>query len=69
MKKSDLLVSLVRDHKLRLIQPSDEIRKAYQKKSEDHLKAARILLESALPEESVSMTYYSMYHSVMALFF
>jgi uncharacterized protein (UPF0332 family) len=69
MKRSDLLVSLAREHKVQLIEPSDEIRKAYRKKSEDHLKAARILLESTLLEESVSMAYYSMYHSVMALFF
>jgi uncharacterized protein (UPF0332 family) len=42
---------------------------AYLKKAESHLVSARLLLDNALFEQSVSMAYYSMYYSVMALFF
>jgi uncharacterized protein (UPF0332 family) len=42
---------------------------AYLKKSESHLTSARLLLENDLFEQSVSMAYYSMYYSVLALFF
>jgi len=42
---------------------------AYRKKAESHLVSARLLLDNDLFEQSVSMAYYSMYYSVMALFF
>jgi uncharacterized protein (UPF0332 family) len=42
---------------------------AYLKKSESHLTSARLLLDNDLFEQSVSMAYYSMYYSVLALFF
>lgn len=42
---------------------------AYRKKAESHLVSARLLLDNGRFEESVSMAYYSMYYSVLALFF
>lgn len=54
---------------LQMVTPSGEMRLAYQKKSESHLVSARLLLDNDLFEQSVSMAYYSMYYSVMALFF
>jgi uncharacterized protein (UPF0332 family) len=54
---------------LNLVAPSNEMKMAYLKKSESHLISAKLLLENDLFEESVSMAYYSMYHSVLALFF
>lgn len=42
---------------------------AYRKKAESHLVSARLLLDNDLFEQSVSMAYYSMYYSVMALLF
>jgi uncharacterized protein (UPF0332 family) len=54
---------------LQLVTPSEERRLAYQKKSESHIVSARLLLDNDLFEQSVSMAYYSMYYSVMALFF
>lgn len=38
-------------------------------KSESHFEAAKILLEKEKLEESVSMAYYGMYHSLLALLF
>ena len=52
-----------------LVDPSDAIRDAYLKKSESYLASAKLLLDNDRYEESVSMGYYSMYYSVLALFF
>jgi uncharacterized protein (UPF0332 family) len=54
---------------LQLVAPSDEIKSAYITKSESFLASARLLLDNERFEESVSMAYYSMYYSVLALFF
>jgi uncharacterized protein (UPF0332 family) len=45
------------------------VKTAYLKKSESYLASARLLLDNDRFEESVSMSYYSMYYSVLALFF
>jgi len=52
-----------------LVEPSDNIRDAYVKKSQSYLISAKLLLDNDRFEESVSMGYYSMYYAVMALFF
>ena len=60
---------LHKDKALQLVAPSDEIKTAYIRKSESFLASARLLLDNDRFEESVSMAYYSMYYSVLALFF
>jgi uncharacterized protein (UPF0332 family) len=52
-----------------MVNPSEDIARAYLKKSKSHLASALLLHENGHFEEAVSMTYYSMYHAVMALFF
>lgn len=54
---------------LSLVEPSKEISKSYENKSENSLKAAKVLLKQNLVEESISMSYYSMYYRVLSLFF
>jgi len=63
------LRKLHKDKALQLVAPSDEIKTAYIRKSESFLASARLLLDNDRFEESVSMAYYSMYYSVLALFF
>jgi uncharacterized protein (UPF0332 family) len=63
------LKKLHKDAVLQLVAPSGEMKTAYLKKSESHLTSARLLLDNDLFEQSVSMAYYSMYYSVLALFF
>jgi uncharacterized protein (UPF0332 family) len=63
------LKKLHKDAILQLVAPSEEMKIAYLKKSESHLTSARLLLDNDLFEQSVSMAYYSMYYSVLALFF
>jgi uncharacterized protein (UPF0332 family) len=54
---------------LQLVEPSPEIRDAYLRKSQSRLEAARHLLAIDKFEESAEMAYFSIFHSVMALFF
>ncbi|MBA3064517.1 HEPN domain-containing protein [Candidatus Woesearchaeota archaeon] len=69
MKKISFLVKLFNEGKLQLVDPSEEIKQSYLKKSESNLVSAKILLENNKLEESVSLVYYSMYHILTALLF
>jgi len=69
MKKINFLNKLVKQGKLGLVESSDEIKKAYIEKSESNLVSAKILLKNNRLEETVSLTYYSMYHILTALLF
>lgn len=54
---------------LKGVPPSNDVKRAYQKKSESYMVSARILFENGRLEESVSMIYYSMFYMVLALLF
>ncbi|NQU79754.1 HEPN domain-containing protein [Candidatus Woesearchaeota archaeon] len=69
MKQSVFLVKLAKEGKLELVEPSENIKKAYIKKSESYHQSSKILLDAQHYEESVSMAYYSMYHMLTALLF
>jgi uncharacterized protein (UPF0332 family) len=69
LTRQGFLKKLHKDAILQLVAPSEEMKIAYLKKSESHLTSARLLLDNDLFEQSVSMAYYSMYYSVLALFF
>ncbi len=69
MKKTGFFTKLHEKGTLQLVEPSEEIKAAYLKKSESHLMSAKILLDYDRLEESVSTTYYSMYYMTLALFF
>lgn len=67
MKKRRLLINLAKERKLKLIKPSEEVKNSYLKKSESFLLSAKILVKNKKLEEAVSLAYYSMYYSLMAL--
>ncbi|MBU2497105.1 MAG: HEPN domain-containing protein [Nanoarchaeota archaeon] len=69
MKKTNFLNKLIKEGKLELVEPSEEVKKAYIKKSESNMGSAKILLNSNKLEESISLVYYSMYHLLTALLF
>jgi uncharacterized protein (UPF0332 family) len=69
LTRQGFLRKLHKEGSLQKVAPSDEMKIAYTRKSESHLTSARLLLENDLFEQSVSMAYYSMYYSVLALFF
>jgi len=69
MRKISFLNKLVKQGKLEVVDPSDEIKKAYLEKSESNMVSAKILLKNNRLEETVTLAYYSMYHILTALLF
>lgn len=69
MKRMNFLIKLKKEGKFGFIEPSEDIQKSYLEKSESNLISARILLENDRLEEAVSLAYYSMYHTLVALLF
>ncbi len=67
--KNNYLDKLKNEEKLELVEPSEEIKESYSKKSTNCLKSAKLLLQNNLYENSISMSYYAMYNSLMALLF
>lgn len=63
------LDKLKKQKKLQMIEPSEEISQAYLEKSEKSLRSAKATYEIKSYEDSVALSYYSMYYSVLALFF
>jgi len=60
---------LVKENKVKLVDESKDISDSYEIKSENSLKASKLLYEKSLYEESTSMSYYAMYHRIISLFF
>ncbi len=69
MKKINFFIKLVKENKLELVEPSEEIMQSYIEKSESSLISAKILFEYNRLEEAVSMAYYSMYHLLIGVLF
>jgi uncharacterized protein (UPF0332 family) len=69
MKKTNFLSRLNKEKKLELVEPSEEIKESYIKKSENGLSSAKILLNNEKLEEAIALSYYSMYHMLTALLF
>lgn len=65
----DFLSKLFAKGKLKLVEPSKEIMNSHIKKSESNFISSKILYDNDKFEESVALTYYSMYNLVLALFF
>lgn len=63
------LIKLGKEGKLQLVEPSVEIKESYFEKSESNLISSKILLKNDRLEESVALTYYSMYNLILALLF
>lgn len=69
MKKPNFLKDLNKEGKLELVEPSEEICNSYLGKSNDCLGSAKLLLQNDFYENSITMSYYSMYNSLLALLF
>jgi len=67
MRKINFLIKLMKEEKLQIVEPSEEITNSYIKKSESNIISAKILLENDKLEEGVALTYYSMHHMLTAL--
>lgn len=60
---------LLEEGKLKLAEPSENVCESYLQKAANSLKSSRVLLQNKLYEDSVSMSYYAMYNSLLALLF
>ena len=69
MKKINFLIRLKEEEKLLIIDPSEEVKESYIKKSASSLKSAEILLGNGQVEDAVPMAYYSMYNMLTALLY
>ena len=69
MRKMGFLARIHREGKLKLVEPSAEIKDAYLQRSKESLSSAKALLEIGNLKDAVALTYYAMYHSLLALLF
>ena len=69
MKKLSFLNRLKADRVLELVEPSDNMCESYLKKANDSFKSAKLLLEHELFENSIQLSYYTMYNSLLGLLF
>ncbi len=69
MNEMNFLRKIKNEGRIELVEPSDEMKSSYLKKSEDCLKSAKILLQNQLYDNSTSEAYYGMYNALLALFF
>ena len=69
MKKSNFLTKLKKKKFLKLVEPSDEISKSYSIKSDKCMQVAKLAFGAGIYENAVSEAYYSIYNTVMSLFF
>lgn len=69
MKKSNFLAKLKRENSLKLVEASEEISQSYLTKSDKCIKVAKLAYDAGIYENAVSEAYYSIYNSVMSLFF
>ena len=69
MREYTFLTELYVKKKIQIVNPSDDMKVSYLRKSESYLQSAKLLRDNKHFEEAVSLAYYSMYYSVTALFF
>src|SRR3989338_4699802 len=69
MKKINFLVKLNKEGKLQKVEPSDEIKVAYLKRSNESISSAKALQTIGNMKDSVALAYYAMYHCLLAALF
>lgn len=69
MKELNFLNKLKQEGVLKLVEPSEEISKSYFIKSDKCIRVAKLAYEAGIYENAVSEAYYSVYNTVMSLFF
>ncbi|MDP3728078.1 MAG: HEPN domain-containing protein [bacterium] len=69
MKEQNFLHKLKKEKKLQLVEPSEELSKAYTQKSQEYLQLAKLVIINKFYEAGTVNTYYSMYYISLALLF
>lgn len=63
------MVKLNNEEKLKEVEPSENIKTAYIQRSNESLSSAKALLQIGNLKDSVALSYYSMYHCLLAALF
>ena len=63
------MVKLCKEEKLKIIEPTDQVKESYIQKSKSSIRSANILIENEQLEDATAMTYYSMYNMLIALLY
>ena len=66
---NSFITRLIKEEKIKLVDPSPDIAKSYLEKSMKSLISAKTLLDIHNFDDAVALTYYSMYYSALALLF
>lgn len=69
MKKTNFLIKLKKEGKLQEVKPSEEISRAYLQRSDESLSSAKTLIKIGNFRDGVALSYYSMYHCLLAALF
>jgi len=69
MAKLDFLIRLIKERNIESVEPSNEVSRAYLEKSRRYIGTSNLLFNNERFEESISMSYYSMYYSLLSLLF
>jgi len=69
MKKPGFLNKLKAEDSLNLVEPSEEISKSYLIKSDKCIQVANLAYGAGIYENAIAEAYYSIYNTVMSLFF
>lgn len=63
------LNKLKKEGRLHITEPNEDVKNAYLERSEESLRSAKALFDIHNLKDSVALTYYSMYYSLLALLF
>ena len=69
MKNKINLKKLNRLKILQIVEPSENLKESYLKKSWESLLSTKFLLEKSQYNDSISLSYFSMYNSLLVLFY
>lgn len=69
MKDLDFLNKLKCEHKLEIVEQSEQMSLSYEKKAQECREVAKLAFNAGYYESAVSQAYYSMYNSILSLFF
>ncbi len=69
MKKITFLNKLYKEKKIQIVEPSENIKIAYLERSNESLNSAKTLYKINNLNDSVALSYYSMYYSLLSLLF
>jgi len=69
MEKTDFLVKLYKGRKIEIVQPNKNVSEAYIQRANESLMSAKTLAKVGSLKDSVALSYYSMYHCLIALLF